>query len=243
MEGPGQDADGDGNIQIGGDGVVAKDVSGSIIAGGDINVNIDGISPSEHARALAQIEILREKLTISEAANKEQPTPEEVQAAGDAIGAAGELERMGASLDPYDLIKLGNAARLRGRTFPAEGYYREALRLFLEAEDRRGEGASLGSLGIVADSRGDYGEAERLYRESLAIMREIGNRQGEAGSLNNLGALAYNRGDYDEAVRLYRESVRIKNGIGIPLTDWLIENGYTDPDEEWEFPPPRENSE
>ena len=35
MEGPGQDADGDGNIQIGGDGVVAKDVSDSIITGGD----------------------------------------------------------------------------------------------------------------------------------------------------------------------------------------------------------------
>lgn len=38
MEGPGQDADGDGNIQIGGDGVVAKDLSGSIVAGGDISI-------------------------------------------------------------------------------------------------------------------------------------------------------------------------------------------------------------
>jgi hypothetical protein len=35
MEGPGQDADGDGNIQIGGDGVAAKDVSGSTVAGRD----------------------------------------------------------------------------------------------------------------------------------------------------------------------------------------------------------------
>jgi hypothetical protein len=40
VEGPGQDADGDGNIQIGGDGVVAKDVSGSIIAGRDINIEL-----------------------------------------------------------------------------------------------------------------------------------------------------------------------------------------------------------
>ncbi len=38
VEGAGQDADGDGNIQIGGDGVVASDVSGSIVAGGDISI-------------------------------------------------------------------------------------------------------------------------------------------------------------------------------------------------------------
>jgi uncharacterized protein with ParB-like and HNH nuclease domain len=39
MEGGGQDADGDGNIQIGGDGVVATDVSDSIVAGGDVNIS------------------------------------------------------------------------------------------------------------------------------------------------------------------------------------------------------------
>ena len=40
MEGSEQNADGDGDIQIGGDGVVAKDVSGSIVAGGDVNISV-----------------------------------------------------------------------------------------------------------------------------------------------------------------------------------------------------------
>jgi tetratricopeptide (TPR) repeat protein len=112
-----------------------------------------------------------------------------------------------------------------------------------EVGDRQGEAVALNNLGSNAERRGDYDEAERLYRESLAIMREVGHRQGEAVALNNLGSNAERRGDYDEAERLHRESVRIKNGIGVPLGDWYIENGYTDPDEKWEYPPPRENSE
>ena len=172
MEGLGQDGKGDGNIQIGGDGVVAAEVSNSIVAGRDINIH--GVPASEHAKALAQIDVLREKLAISEEANQENPTPAEFQAAGDAIDAAMTLERMGAILDPWNLINLGRAAELSGRTFSAEGYYREALRLFNEIGDRAGEARSLSNLGIIARDRGDLGEAERLYRESVRINNEIG---------------------------------------------------------------------
>ena len=100
------------------------------------------------------------------------------------------------------------------------------------------EAASLENLGNIAGTRGDWGEAERLHKQSLAIKREIGHRQGEAASLHNLGIIARNRGDWDEAERLYRESVRIKNEIGLPLSDWFVENGYTDPDADWDYPPP-----
>ena len=94
----------------------------------------------------------------------------------------------------------------------------------------------------IAFERENMDEAERLQNESMAIHREIGDRLGEAKSLYNLGNIAKARGIMDEAERLYRESVRIKNGIGLPLDDWLIENGYTDPDAEWNFPPPRGDS-
>ena len=102
---------------------------------------------------------------------------------------------------------------------------------------RWGEAQSLGNLGNIAHERGDYDEAERLHRESLSISLEIGDRPFEALSLGNLGLIAHERGDLEEAERLYRESVRIKNELGVPLGDWYIENGYTDPDAEWEFPP------
>jgi len=265
-----QSADGDDNIQIGGDGNVA---------GGNITTTINqGVPPADYAKALAHIQILEEKLAIAQAADKEDPTEEEVLAAGEAMEAAEELEEMGAELDPWNYIKLASAAKLRGRTITAAGYMREALHLFRESGDRQGEAISLNNLGLIADIRGDYDEAERLHNESLAIMREIGDRrgeayslenlgiifskrgdldeaerlyneslaikreigdrQGEAAPLGNLGSIADNRGDYDEAERLYRESVRIKNEIGVPLGDWYVENGYTDPDAPWDFPPP-----
>ena len=224
-----QSANGDGNTQIGGDGNVA---------GRDITNIIQGVPPSEHAKALAQIEILKGKLAIAQAADKEDPTEEEILAAEEAMEVAEDLEEMGAELNPWNYLKLGDAAELRGRTITAAGYYREALRLFLESGDRSGEAASLVYLGIIADTRGDLDEAERLYNESLAIQREIGDRYGEAASLNNLGNIAGIRGDLDEAERLIREVVRINNEIGIPLDDWFVENGYTDPDAPWNFPPP-----
>ena len=151
--------------------------------------------------------------------------------------AAEELEEIGAEMDPWNYIKLANASELRGRTITAAGYNSEALRLFIDSGNREGESASLNNLGIIADKRGDYDEAKRLQNESLDIDRERGDRAGAAASLNNLGIIANKRGRLDEAERLYRESVRIKNEIGIPLDDWFVENGYTDPDADWDFPP------
>ena len=155
----------------------------------------------------------------------------------DILSLAEVAEERGVSFDPWEYINLGNAARLRGRTSSAERYYREAMRLFLESGDRLGEGACLTNLGNIAASRGEYDEAERLYNESLAIKREIGDRKGEANSLHNLGDIAASRGEYDEAERQWREHVRIYNEIGIPLADWFVENGYTNPDADWDFPP------
>ena len=273
VEDPAEDEKNDASINV-------ANVSESIIAGGD--VNIQGVLPSEHAKALAQIEILREKLAIAEESRKEL-TPEEEEEVDEALEGAASAEESGIVFDPWEYITLGDAAELRGRTFTAESYFNEAMRLFIEAGDRKGKAASLNNLGTIALTRGDLDEAERLHRESLAIQRELGNRKGEADSFGNLGLIAEKRSDYDEAERLhreslaiereignrkgesqslynigfvyynkrsdyyeaerlYRESVRINNEIGVPLDGWFIENGYTDPDEEWDFPPPREDS-
>ena len=82
------------------------------------------------------------------------------------------------------------------------------------------------NLGVIAETRGDLAEAERLYRESLAIKREIGDRGGEAYSLHELGNIASKNGNMDERHRCYTEAVRIRREIGIPIDQWLIDNGY-----------------
>ena len=184
-------------------------------------------------------ETVGQKLTKQGLTADSKPSEDEVDTDDlvDILSLAEVAEERGVSFDPWEYINLGDAARLHGRTFSAERYYREAMRLFLKSGDRQGEGACLGNLGNIAFSRGEYDEAERLQNESLAIYREIGDRKGEGNSLHNLGDIAFSRGEYDEAERQWREHVRIYNEIGIPLADWFVENGYTDPDGDWDFPP------
>ena len=60
-----QSITGNNNIQIGGDGVVAKDVSGSMVAGRDINIHNHGVSPEKYAEALAENKLLKKMLGIN----------------------------------------------------------------------------------------------------------------------------------------------------------------------------------
>jgi tetratricopeptide (TPR) repeat protein len=120
----------------------------------------------------------------------------------------------------------------------AERLYLEGLEIFREIGNRQGESRTLNGLGQIALNRGHLDEAERLHRGALAIDRSLGDLKGESHELTILGNIAKTRGDLEEAERLHRQSVRIKLEIDIPLGDWYVEHGYTDPDAEWDFPPP-----
>ena len=177
-----QTANGDGNTQIGGDGNIAgRDITTTII---------QGVPPSEHARVLAQLEILKEKLAIALAADRDDPSEEEVQSAGEAMDAAEELEEMGAELDAWSYIDLGDAAELRGKMIFAVGYNREALRLFTHSGDREGEAWALGNLANISRLRGEYEEAKQFYNDALVIAREIEYPKGIAAFLRGLGNLS-----------------------------------------------------
>ena len=159
MVGPAQDEDGDGNVQIGGDGIVAAGVTGSTVAGGNITQIIQGVNPAEHAEALAQIAILKERLKITESAMEETPTQDESLAADDAIEAAYELEVMGAVIDPWDCIRLGKAATIRSSYRTAEFYFESSLSTFQDNNDLEGQAQSMDYLGRVFRHLGKDEEA------------------------------------------------------------------------------------
>jgi tetratricopeptide (TPR) repeat protein len=141
------------------------------------------------------------------------------------------------------LEHLGNIAKQRGDFDEAERLYRIVLSQSIENRDRRRESQLLNKLGRIARKRGDFEKAERLHTEALNIDRQQDNRQGESQELARLGRIALDRGDHNAAEKLYRDSVRIVKELGSPFDQWFIDNGYTEPDAEWDFPPPRENSE
>ena len=67
VSGTEQDADGGGNTQVGGDGVLAEDLERSNVAGGDISqTNVyHGVEPGEHAKLLSRIAQLESSVSSS----------------------------------------------------------------------------------------------------------------------------------------------------------------------------------
>jgi len=93
-------------------------------------------------------------------------------------------------------------------------YWKQALTIYLEIENRQGEAKSLGNLGLAYKSLGNYKQAIEFHEQSLEISREIGDRQWEAGSLCNLGNAYGFLGQYDKAIEFQQQSLVISREIG-----------------------------
>ncbi len=135
----------------------------------------------------------------------------ELPAADEALAHASDLARR---LDlPYYQADVRNNQCLvlhaRDGIQPALACYREALALFHQLGESKGEAAVLNNLGFASFSLGEPGPAEESYRQALAIRRTIGDRAGEAQALNNLAVLYRGLGEIGEALKAYGEAREI----------------------------------
>jgi tetratricopeptide (TPR) repeat protein len=98
----------------------------------------------------------------------------------------------------------------------AVAFGEEALALFRQLGDRRGEASALRALGAaeIAADRGDPDRPGDLLEQALAIWRELGIQQGLAATLGNLGFLAWTRGETTRAIERYEEALTISRAIG-----------------------------
>jgi CHAT domain-containing protein/tetratricopeptide (TPR) repeat protein len=92
--------------------------------------------------------------------------------------------------------------------------WEQALEIYREIGDRRGEGTALGNLGFAYQSLGDYRQAIDLHEQHLAIAREVGDREGEGRALGNLGFAYQSLGDYRQAIDLHEQALSILREIG-----------------------------
>ena len=91
--------------------------------------------------------------------------------------------------------------------------WRQAVKLYREIKDRRGEGQALGNLGLAYDNLGNYPKAIEVHEQSLAIAREIKNRSMEGSILGNLGNAYQSLGNYAKAIEFYEQSLAIAREI------------------------------
>ena len=113
---------------------------------------------------------------------------------------------------------LGNIELLCGDLKKAKVYYKDALNIFKEVGDKRGEVKIFNNLGIVSEEENLYDEAMSYYRKSLLILKasgynEIEDRKDEVALLGNIGHLFEVSIDLDSAVFYYGKAYELAREI------------------------------
>ncbi|WP_181016303.1 tetratricopeptide repeat protein [Pseudanabaena sp. BC1403] len=111
------------------------------------------------------------------------------------------------------LFKQGNQQYQISQFEAALQSYQQALNIYREIKDRRGEGAALGTLGEAYRVLGKYDKAIELHLQSLEIAREIKDRFDEVQSLGNLGIVYISLGKYDKAIKSQLQRLEIAREI------------------------------
>ena len=95
----------------------------------------------------------------------------------------------------------------------AKQFWQQALKIYREIEDRRGEGQALGNLGITFRAIGEYNKAIEYQLQALAIYQELKDRKAEGQVAGNLGNAYAAIGEYDKAVKYHQQSLTIAREI------------------------------
>ena len=115
-----------------------------------------------------------------------------------------------------------------GRLDEVEEVVREAMPLYVAANDRRGVARALTLKAIARENQGDYLGAKKGYEESLAIYRELGCKLRLASEYINMGGILLHLGDLPGARGNYEQALETYNEIGDQDGVALAKNGLGD---------------
>ncbi len=110
----------------------------------------------------------------------------------------------------YNLGFVPNADRLgqEERFIGGRPYVEEALELYRELGDLRGQAGGVWALAMAASFGGDLMTGRRLLSESLQLNESLGDRFGSGWALHFLGLIEATEGNLDEADRAFGEALQ-----------------------------------
>ncbi|WP_427162925.1 CHAT domain-containing protein [Aliinostoc sp. HNIBRCY26] len=91
--------------------------------------------------------------------------------------------------------------------------WQQALKIYQEIKDRKGEGAALANLANAYKVLKDYPKIIECYKQYLPIARESKNRQGESDALFNIGLAYGSLQDYTKAIEYYEQGLPVTREI------------------------------
>ena len=125
------------------------------------------------------------------------------------------LEKMQNKKEKANILKeLGTINNLMSEPRKAIEFHEQALAIFSEIGDRRGECAALGNLGLDYSDLGDPRKAIEFYEQALKISQEIGDRRNEGIHLGNMGMDYSHLGKHRKTIKFYEQALAIFREIG-----------------------------
>ena len=93
--------------------------------------------------------------------------------------------------------------------------YKQALDLYKEIGDERGEGEILGGLGLICFNSEDFEKSLSYYRAALKVRVKIDDKQLTGNSLNSIGGIYLNYlPDYAQALHFLDSAEIVRTEIG-----------------------------
>ena len=119
------------------------------------------------------------------------------------------------SVEADSLYNLACAAAFQGDQIRARDYAEQAVQLYRQIGDRRGELRALNVQGVATLRLGNAGQADVCFGQVLQLCRDIGDRRGESVVLRNLGArICESPGGYAAARPYLEQSCQLCHSVG-----------------------------
>ncbi len=112
------------------------------------------------------------------------------------------------------LGNIGIVYRIQGKLTEALKFFQQALDIYLEIDDKKGEASALDNIGIIYRRQGNLDEALQHYQQALNIYRKIGGKKGEAHTLGNIGVVYLTQNKLTEALKFFQQALDINQEIG-----------------------------
>ncbi|MEG4630388.1 tetratricopeptide repeat protein [Microcoleus sp. AR_TQ3_B6] len=90
----------------------------------------------------------------------------------------------------------------------------EALKLYRQAGDNRGQALSLLGLAKIYSDLGEKQKALEYYSQSLSLSRAVGDRRGEAITLTSIGSVYSELGEKQKALEYLGQSLPLSPAVG-----------------------------
>lgn len=114
---------------------------------------------------------------------------------------------------------LGTIAQEQRDWHKAEFYFKEALEIYIEFNDRVLQAKVFDHLGNLAEVLKEWQKAEDYYKQALELKNEFNDRYAQANTLLNLGNLAQSQQQIEQAKNYYKQAL----GIYIQYNDRYLQ--------------------